>query len=946
MINSIKNLNFIFGIVFLLFSFSVVVHGNENPREDSLMIMNLCSSAIEDTTDFAKSMGYLDHAKSIASKSDCNSCLAEVYYTMGVINQSYDQTDSAIANFNIAISLFEKIHNDYRCLEIVQSVSNLLGSKYEFTKSIEYIKKGLEIGDSLKNQILRAELYLEMGSRYDDLGLYQNSTESLIHALSLFEKENDSSGICSSLISLGSTFLIDENYSDAFEYTEQALEIAYVLDDSYSISACLNNIGNIYSYTGEIEKALEYFSRSLEIDRELGDKLGIAICLNNIGDSHKVLGDTVLALSYYNQGIEVALPDNYYILSVLYSNLAEVNMAQGNLKEALRLANEGLAQAFKASSTDDIIFSYDLIHRIYAEMGRYEDAYDYLLELEKLNDSTYSLSKTQSIQDIKAKYNYTKQRTEISSLREKSINEKVTRRYLIAAVAAVTILIISMFVINSVIRRSRKLLRKQKLYYEKLLEHSEDYVTVVDGSGIIKYVSPSYERRLGRSPESRIGSSTFEFVHNDDVEHVKQEFAGLLKDKKPRNTTFRIKDHTDSWIIVYAFGQNLLDDPTIEGVVINFWDITQIKKNEEIISQSEVKFREIFNAFPDIYFQTDVGGVITEVSPSVEGLIGYTREELIGISSFEYYHFIADWKIIAARLESNNKISDHDTQIKTKSGKVIYCSFSAEFIYDSSGKRIGAKGLIRDISSRIKNQKKLSDSQAKLREANKAKEMIFSIIAHDLIGPIGTNKSIVDLIVSQVDDLTHEEIVSLITSLKPSLDSTYSLIENLLSWSRIQQNRIVPNYENIAVSKVLNPVLNIFNSQAKAKSVEIEITGNTDIKVLADQNQLDIIFRNLISNAIKFSYKNSKVIIDVVQKKKVVVINVTDSGVGMTPQIIKKILSGKGVEKSRKGTDNEKGTGFGLVIVNEFVRNNKGKMEIKSKEGDGTKFTITLPVGS
>lgn len=936
----------IFGFLFFSIFLGIKSYSRGLLNEDSISIINFCNSAKENVLDYQKSMDFINYAKKIESKSDCKLCKGEILYTKALIYSKHNLNDSALYYYNGAFKVFESEKYFGRALETIKLIIVIHNKNYEYSKSIDLIKTGLGLGDSNELAKLRADLYLKLGSAYDNIGLYKKSTEALINALEMYELVKDSSGICSSLINLGSIFMVDKNYNDAYEYTNRALEIAIILDDKYSISACLNNIGTIYSYSDRPKEALEFFKRSLEIDSKLGDKYGIAICLNNIGDTYKDLGDTVLAISYYYKSLDVARPDYVQMISIVLYNLGELNMIQGNLKEALRLANECLEAANLSYLSEDILSSYELLHRIYSEMGRYEDAYYYLNKREKLRDSTFTLSKSQYIQDVKAKYNDEQQKSEISTLKEQNIDESETKRYLLITILAISILIVSMFVFNSIIRRSRRLVRKQKVYYEKLLEYSEDYISVVDKDGIIKYVSPSYERGLGWHINSRIGKSTFENIHVDDVSFIKNEFRNLLVDKRPRNVTFRIKDSFDNWLTVYAFGQNLLNDPTINGIVINFWDITKIKKNEELISQSEVKFREIFNAFPDIYFQTNIKGIITEISPSVQELIGYSREELIGISHYEYNHFIADWKKIAARFESNTKISDHDTQIKTKSGKIIHCSFSAEYMYDSNNNRSGIKGVIRDITGRIRNQRKLHESQLKLKEANRAKEKIFSIIAHDLIGPIGTNKSIVDLIVNQLNELSHDEIVSLITSLKPSLDSTYSLIENLLSWARIQQNKIVPNIENVSINRILSSIGEVLISQAGRKSIELEIYKGRDISILGDQNQLDIIFRNIISNAIKFSNKDSKVKVDVQRLDTTAEISITDNGIGMGKKQITTILSGKGTDKSRKGTDNEKGTGFGLVIVGEFIKNNKGSIDIISKEGKGTTFIITLPLGS
>ena len=784
-----------------------------------------------------------------------------------------------------------------------------------------------------------------MGSCYQEAGSYKKSTEALVTALRLYEMENDSSGISASLINLGLIFSNDKNFDDAYEYTVRALEICIELNDKNGISVCYNNIGDISASKKDYKKALEYFLMSYEIDVELDDMEGMAITLNNIGDTYRDLKDTVLAFSYYNKSLKIGEPNNYPITAVVMLNLSEIYMAQNRYKLALRYAVKCMDISLINGMSMDILASYELLQKVYSSMGRYEDAYKYLLLHKQLSDSTYAISKSKYIIDMKSKYNDERQKTEISSLKEINTSVSVHSSFLVRIILIISLLIIVMVIINIMMRRSKKAVNKQKSYYEKLLGRSEDYIFVVDEGGSTKYISPSYERKIGRETRNRIGKSAFEFIHHDDVAYVKSEFDKLIQDKQPRYIEFRFKDAFDNWIDVYALWQNLFDDGVINGILVNFWDITQRKKNEERIKQSETKLRQIFNAFPDIYFQTDEKGVITDISPSVLKLTGYKPEEIIGISTKEYYNFISDWETIGDKFKANTYVHDYDTQLIKKDGGIIHCSLSAEFIYLTEEKEpIGIKGVLHDISGRIKDQEELRQSELKLKEANISKEKLFSIIAHDLIGPIGTNKAIVDLIVGQVDELTHEEVVTLITSLKPSLDATYSLIVNLLSWARIQQDKLKPNIEEVSLNMLLEDMLSLVSGQAERKSIIITLSGDKLVNVMADKNQLDIVFRNLVSNAIKFSNNGGEVHITVDSKNDTVEIKIADSGIGMSQKQIDSILSRKSSVEVKRGTDNEKGTGFGLVIVSEFIRSNNGMLNISSKEGEGTTFTVIMPL--
>ena len=940
----LKSIKVIIALLFGILLLTESIFGNGLLKSDSTRIINLCDSAIDYLPNYFEGFDLLNEADELAVDAECNNCIGEIEYTRGIIFYEATIYDSAVNCFKQSLELFRENSNSIRIVDAHEYLGYCYMGLFDYDESIRYSKSGLLFADSLGLDGDIANLHLLIGYNYDELGKYEKSAASLMKALKIFESISDSNGMSSALISLGMIFGNDNNYVDAFKYTKRALKICEEKNDLIGISACLNNIGDIYGSQKDFESALDYFQRSLVIDRQLNSLNGIAIGLNNIGDTYRDLHDTILAISYYFKSLEIGRPNSYPIVSIVLSNLGEIYLSKGDLDIAIDYALESLKVAKEVEDREQIVNCYDLLQEVYYLLGNYKVAYSYLEKYHNLSDSVFSVAKSKHIREIMAKYNDEKQRSEIINLKKLNITESQYRKYLLYAIFSISALIISLFVINIIITRSRKLVRKQKMYYEKLLFRSEDFIFVIGADGLTKYISPSYERRIGREISNRVGESPFEFIHPEDVEFVQQEFRNLMADNKPRNIDFRMMDSTGNYLTVYAYGQNLMDDEIIAGVVVNFWDITQRKKNEELIIQSENKFRQIFNAFPDIYFQSDLKGVITEVSPSVYKMTGYTREEVIGVSSKEYYHFISDWKKIAARFQTNPYVNDHDAIINKKDGTKLYCSFSAELIYNKNDTPIGVKGILRDISSRIRSQKKLYESQLKLKEANSAKEKIFSIIAHDLIGPIGTNKSIVDLIMSQLDELTHEEIITLISSLKPSLDSTYALIENLLSWARIQQDRLKPNYEIISLNKLVDQVVGLVEGQAKQKSIDFEIIADREIQVLVDKIQMDIVIRNIVSNAIKFSNENSKIKISISCDEGIVELQISDKGIGIDKSQINNILTGKGSTNVRRGTNNEKGTGFGLVIVNEFVKSNNGKILITSNKHDGTTFKILLPL--
>ncbi len=911
---------------------------------DSIKVANLIDSAKNLDINFNKAIQLSHKASKIAKQSGVKTYYAESLLATGVVLYNNSMADSALNYFYRAANIFEVNNSTSRLIVTYEDIAFANIGIHKYKKAIKYATLGLHLADSAEDNSHSADLYFALGTSFQYLGSYTKSIEALMSSLNLYEADHDSLGISSTLINIGLILASDENYSSALNYTNRALKICENIKDKYGESICLNNIGDFYSSSSKYEKALSFYKRSLEIDERLDDDKGIAIDLNNIGDIYKHLHDTTLALSYYANSLDIAKQNNYEISSIILQNIGEIQLNKHNFRLALKYALKSVKVAESTQNIKHLLSSYTLLYKCYAATGNYVKAYSYSILSKKISDSIYSISKSKNIQQVVSTYNFKQQNVEINQLNKLKIANYEYRMHLIYIIVIITIILLVMIIAAGFIRKAKNNFKSQKRYYEKLIDRSEDFIFVVSREGITKYISPSYQRKIGRNISDRIGKDAFEFIHPDDVNIVKQEFAKLSTEGQLTSLEFRMQNAYGSWINVLAYGQNLLDDPIIEGIIVNFWDTTQIKKDEDIIRKNELRYRQIFNSFPDIYFQMDMMGVITEISPSVEKIIGFASEEVIGLKPNEYSNLIGDWNKIIAKLKANSIVHDFDTKIIVKDGGYKHCSLTVEYIFSEDGNPIWLKGVVRDITTRKENQEKLSISEKELKVANKSKEMLLSIISHDLIGPIGTNKSIVDLIVDQINVLSIEEIVSLVTSLKPSLDSTFSLIENLLSWSRIQQKRIKIHLEKFLINKLISNIVLLLKSQANRKSINLIVKSNRQVTLLADKNQIDIALRNLISNAIKFSNRGDDITIAILGYTTYVEIKIIDSGIGINQQQINDIISGSISTDVRRGTNNEKGTGFGLVIVNEFIKNNKGKLDVQGEVGEGTTFTITLPI--
>ncbi len=228
-----------------------------------------------------------------------------------------------------------------------------------------------------------------------------------------------------------------------------------------------------------------------------------------------------------------------------------------------------------------------------------------------------------------------------------------------------------------------------------------------------------------------------------------------------------------------------------------------------------------------------------------------------------------------------------------------------------------------------------------LQNANDTKDKFFSIISHDLKGPIG------GLAVLFGEVLEPEETIEteLFNRIKNSTTSTYQLLEDLLYWAKNQKGEVEYNPYHFALINSIYESLNLYENQAAQKEILLNLTGDASYFVFADAPMVTTIIRNLVNNAIKFTNKGGKVVINIEKEGGYIKTTVKDNGVGIKTPTLEKLFRIEEKVKSSVGTQNETGTGLGLIMCKEFVTRNGGKIGVNSELTKGTEFWFTLPLG-
>lgn len=236
----------------------------------------------------------------------------------------------------------------------------------------------------------------------------------------------------------------------------------------------------------------------------------------------------------------------------------------------------------------------------------------------------------------------------------------------------------------------------------------------------------------------------------------------------------------------------------------------------------------------------------------------------------------------------------------------------------------------------------LAERNEQLEEVNASKDRFFSIIAHDLRDPFTGLLGLSQVITEEFERYPPQKIKEMIMTLRGMSETLYALLDNLLTWSRVQRGMIEYHPQTIDVQKVVTRNVAIFTSNAEQKQITLSTAIQEWTTAYADKKMVDTIIRNLLSNALKFTHSGGNIEVSATQNGNYVTVSVADTGIGIDEKHIPKLFR-IDAQYKRIGTANEKGTGLGLILCQEFVERNGGKIWAESTVEKGTTFRFTLP---
>jgi signal transduction histidine kinase len=244
---------------------------------------------------------------------------------------------------------------------------------------------------------------------------------------------------------------------------------------------------------------------------------------------------------------------------------------------------------------------------------------------------------------------------------------------------------------------------------------------------------------------------------------------------------------------------------------------------------------------------------------------------------------------------------------------------------------------------RLEAEKVILLKNEELENSTTEKDKFYSIIAHDLRGPFNGFLGLTQIMAEELPDLPMAEAQKIAVSMKNSAIGLYSLLENLLEWSQIQQGTMQFYPVAIQLGQTVNESIAMYSESAKAKEIEVTLDIPEGLEVFGDLNMFQATIRNLVSNALKFTARGGKVTVSAkLNSDKNIEISIEDTGVGMSQEMVKKLFR-IDLKTNRKGTEGESSSGLGLLLCKEFVEKNGGEILVRSEEGKGSTFSFTIP---
>lgn len=520
-------------------------------------------------------------------------------------------------------------------------------------------------------------------------------------------------------------------------------------------------------------------------------------------------------------------------------------------------------------------------------------------------------------------------------------------------------------------------LELKKFPYDEIFERIPLPIFALDKNLSFTYCNNKIFDISGFLPAELIDKPFSRFFDNQEFLVIENDLYNMMRKSYPKsNINSKITRRDGITIPVLIYVNTVIIDKKIREIVGTIVDISEFSSlsgkqtfEETIYKESCLKLHE--NASDSYYFSIDLNFVVRysgdDFQNVFEKLFGYKieqgkvfteviqnekqkedwiklihrafrGEEVLEKFQFEFEGLNQEYEIRIIPVKKDEEFTGASIALRNLTEKLDTQNKALNYMEELESSKFLLEQKANELA---KLNVKLLESESALKQSNQNKDKFFSIISHDLRNPLHALLSATELLADEVESLEQDEIVLFATSINKSAKNMFSLIENLLQWSRIQLGKLKPVFSKVNLYETASQNINYLSGAAQAKNITLKNELERKFYVLADPNMLNSIIQNLISNSIKFTNSGGEVKIGARVSSNDVTIIVADTGIGMDREDLENLFKLQNLT-SRQGTANEKGTGLGLIICKELIDINKGEIWAESEPGKGSTFYIKL----
>lgn len=652
-------------------------------------------------------------------------------------------------------------------------------------------------------------------------------------------------------------------------------------DDSTKVTA-MNNLAFAYSDVNPT-KGLEVANKSLKLAKQIDYKHGTAAAYNVIGLNQNRMGDYWIALKSYEQALSIyeSLGKKPRMAAV-YNNIGNVYVNVGKPDEALRYFLNALKIKEEIGDERPIATTLVNISRVYGQVEKYDKALELLYRALKIR---------QDLNDVR---NYPYLYNQLSTIHSK-MGDYDSSEYYCQKVLESSLEVGNTIGVILAHTNFGNILGK-KGEYQQAIDHfnkSNDLKRKIGRkTGIstnLMNIAEAYHKMGNNYMALQYGTEAYKYAQEfEEIYNIKVTSRFLSAIYKEMNNFKRAFDFLE---IYYASQDSIISAEKLEEIAkmemkfefdkqLNVYELE--KQNELALKETELEKETILRNYA-------IAGVFLLIIA-------------IGIIYRGYLH----------KKKSNTEIAEQKRLIEEQKEEVD-----------------------------ILNQQ-LVETNKRLEELNATKDTFFNIIGHDLRTPYSAILGLTDILKNEYQTLDKEELYTFIVQLSNASQQSYQLLENLLQWSRVQTGKLRPELKRLNLNEIFDETFLLLENSAKAKNITIIKDFVDEAIIKGDYLMIATTIRNLLSNAIKFTPKEGKITCFIKKIDDAIQIGVQDTGVGIPEEAQKKMFR-IDYAASTPGTENEEGTGLGLILCKEFIEMNNGELSFTSEENKGSTFYFTLP---